>query len=204
MAASMIIPAYYIGVSFGYGFKNGYDNPDASYEEITSTSPYDLAFIYEPEKYSNLPDTLVTEDGRQFPMIITRATVIIPENNKTNALEWVTTICYCLVFALFICFIIEFVLFIININKGRIFVKKNVSRLRRIAWYLISLAILRCAGGFTDDYLLSCIPIKLESYTLSTYWTLPWSELIIGLIALLMAEIWARGLKMREEQELTI
>ena len=52
--------------------------------------------------------------------------------------------------------------------------------------------------------MLSNMPVKLGAYEVTTYWTLPWSVLIIGLISLLMAEIWARGLQMREEQELTI
>ena len=137
-------------------------------------------------------------------MMLDRATVLIPDSTRSDALEWMIIGCYAAGVILFVCFVVAFVKFIININKGRIFVRKNIGLLRRIAWYLISVALLRCAGGIADDTMLSNMPVKLGAYEVTTYWTLPWSVLIIGLISLLMAEIWARGLQMREEQELTI
>ena len=206
MAASMILPIYFIGMSFGSGFSKGFamGSDDAEVELYSNHTPVDLSFSVAPSEYGVMPDTLVTDDGQRLPMMLDRATVLIPDSTRSDALEWMIIGCYAAGVILFVCFVVAFVKFIININKGRIFVRKNIGLLRRIAWYLISVALLRCAGGIADDTMLSNMPVKLGAYEVTTYWTLPWSVLIIGLISLLMAEIWARGLQMREEQELTI
>lgn len=205
LAASMLLPAYYIGVSFGKGFTHGYERAENS-DNLTDMeiSPANVTFDYDWSKISAPTDTLVTEEGQRLPLIVTQAVVMVPDSHRDIAMETLMIISYLISFILFICFITVFIVFIININKGRIFIHKNVSRLRRMAWYLIGVAVFRCAGGLADDSLLSGTSLTVDGYELSATWTFPWTALIIGLLAMLMAEIWGNGIKMKEEQELTI
>ncbi len=55
-----------------------------------------------------------------------------------------------------------------------------------------------------EDYMFSQLGFTIPGYQLSTFWTIPWGSLLMGLLAMLMAQIWSRGLEMKEEQELTI
>lgn len=99
---------------------------------------------------------------------------------------------------------IEFIKFIININKGYIFDNKNVKRLKRFSYYLISISVLKCVAGVIEDCLFSQLGLEMDGYSISSYWLLPWGTLLLGLLSLLMAQVWSRGIEMKEEQELTI
>lgn len=99
--------------------------------------------------------------------------------------------------------IIIFVRVIISINRSQIFNWKNVIRLRWLGGLLVL------------GFLLSNIPqyisiLKLkEIFALKGYEVIPSASidiinLVLGLVALIIAEVFAIGLRMKEEQELTI
>lgn len=89
------------------------------------------------------------------------------------------------------------------INHGVIFDWVNVRRLNRIGKFLlISFALSQAymlMAYFTANRL-----IQLEGYRLNFWGNFESMDLILGLIALLVARIFAIGLQMKEEQELTI
>ena len=55
-----------------------------------------------------------------------------------------------------------------------------------------------------EDYMLSNLSLNLDGYTISSYWELPWDTMLLGLLALLMAQVWSYGLQLKEDQALTI
>ena len=96
MAASMILPIYFIGMSFGSGFSKGFamGSDDAEVELYSNHTPVDLSFSVAPSEYGVMPDTLVTDDGQRLPMMLDRATVLTPDSTRSDALEWMIIGCY--------------------------------------------------------------------------------------------------------------
>ncbi|MBR5061189.1 MAG: DUF2975 domain-containing protein [Prevotella sp.] len=91
-----------------------------------------------------------------------------------------------------LCSIVAFIRFILNVNRNKVFVWKNVSLLRWAGWGLLAYCVGGIAarvfarGNFTEafldhgDSLCSCV------------------------FYLIVAEVFAIGLKLKEEQDLTI
>lgn len=213
LAGSILAPAFYLGNAFLAGWTSGMDQSGVSSDELNKINdnnsldayvPIDICFNADLRTVISSQDSLMFDNGETYPLVLSRGTVMVPEEKWGMELSWLTLSLYILSFVLFVLLMIEFIKFIININKERIFVPKNVVRLRRFGWYLISIAGLRCAAGIIEDRMFSNLGLTLSGYDPSSYWAFPWGNLLIGLLALLMAQVWARGLEMKEENELTI
>ena len=133
-----------------------------------------------------------------------RGTVTVPKKDIVSDYSWAVNILYACCLVLYVLLLIQFIRFIVNINRGNIFDNKNVTRLRRFAFYLISISVIKCLGGLIEDCMLAKMNLNLDGYELSTYWEMPWDTMLLGLLALLMAQVWSYGLQLKEEQSLTI
>lgn len=97
----------------------------------------------------------------------------------------------------------SFVCFVRNINRREIFTRKNTAYLRRIGWCTIGAGALMTLHYCYDQYIVQQV-FRLDGYVVD-YSSSIYSEYILfGLFSLVMAEAFAIGLKMREEQDLTI
>lgn len=98
--------------------------------------------------------------------------------------------------------IITFIKLIRAINKSVIFEWSNVVKLRTIGVSMLISFALFALFAYLHTY--SMAPIEIQGYTVTgeDIWQFMW--LIPGLSVLLVAEIFAIGLRMKEEQELTI
>lgn len=211
LGASIAAPLFKIGNIFYAGFMEGFTSAGNGDSEIATelmayedSAPVDIEFVPDIPTMLAGNDSIAIGTSAKYPVILDRASVLVPEKELSSPLSWTTTIFYIVSLVLFILLMIEFIKFIININKGVIFDEKNVKRLTRFSYYLISIAILRCAVGIIEDIMISNINLEFKGYTISAYWSIPWSTLLLGLLALLMAKVWSRGLDMEKEQELTI
>jgi len=99
--------------------------------------------------------------------------------------------------------LVLFIRIVVAVNRSDIFNWRNVRRLRRLGILLIV--------GFVcvllPEYLSLCSlreVFSLEAYDLTLSDSVKVTNLLLGLIALIVAEIFAIGLKMKEEQDLTI
>ena len=99
--------------------------------------------------------------------------------------------------------LVLFIRIVVAVNRSDIFNWRNVRRLRRLGILLIV--------GFVcvllPEYLSLCSlreVFSLEAYDLTLSDSVKVNNLLLGLIALIVAEIFAIGLKMKEEQDLTI
>ena len=108
-----------------------------------------------------------------------------------------------LVYALLIAIVVLFLKLIVRVNRGLVFEWRNVRLLRWLGGIELTGSIVTTViqiygasivssqfgvGGFLPDYF---------SYVSAM-------ELTVGLVALIVAEIFAVGLKMKEEQDLTV
>ena len=99
--------------------------------------------------------------------------------------------------------LVLFIRIVVAVNRSDIFNWRNVRRLRRLGILLIVGFI--CV--LLPEYLSLCSlreVFSLEAYDLTLTDSVKVTNLLLGLIALIVAEVFAIGLKMKEEQDLTI
>lgn len=99
--------------------------------------------------------------------------------------------------------IVLFVRLIISINKSDIFNWKNVRRLRRLGLALIISFCCSFSVAYITLYNVGEV-FSLRGYTLELSGILGGTMLVLGLCSLIVGEVFAIGLKMKEEQDLTI
>lgn len=99
--------------------------------------------------------------------------------------------------------VVNFYKLINAINHEIIFDWTNVRRLNRIGRFLL-ISFLLMQTYMLITYLTASRLIELEGYRFNYWCDFESMTLILGLIALLVARIFAIGLQMKEEQELTI
>ena len=111
--------------------------------------------------------------------------------------------CYAVLFlaGMMMC-IVYFFKIIRAVNRSVIFEWINVRRLRRMGFCFIFLFTLNTIHDFCNNYFISK-SIELADYHLKRT-PIEGGVLLWGVIAFLIAEIFAVGLRLREEQELTI
>ena len=98
--------------------------------------------------------------------------------------------------------LIIFVMLILSINKSQIFEWKNVRRLRWLGSLLIMSFVFFLIPQVVNYWGLKEV-FALEHYIIAPL-ALQTTDLLLGLGCLIVAETFAIGLKMKEEQELTI
>ena len=69
---------------------------------------------------------------------------------------------------------------------------------------MLFIALTRIITAFIDYNLVSTTLPELENYSYTMSEVMPWTTLLLGLVALLIARIWNMGMVIKREQELTI
>ena len=87
---------------------------------------------------------------------------------------------------------ISFIRFILNVNHNEVFVWENVNLLRLTACGLMILALVASC----DEFITGCSFVEVYEHFFDAF--------LFGVFNLIIAEVFAVGLKLREEQDLTI
>lgn len=153
---------------------------------------------------ATLPDTLLTSDGNKIPVYVQRAQIGIPYDSVNNTQMIQISITAILTIIAFIWLVIEFIRLIIAFNHGSIFESKNFKRLTRIGICMISLAVLQFITQYACTQVISQSIGDFQNYNYDILNLLPSSDLIVGLIALLLSRIWQQGIALQNENELTV
>jgi hypothetical protein len=99
--------------------------------------------------------------------------------------------------------IVLFIRLIVAINKSDIFSWKNVRRLRRLGTLLLASFAFQLFSTLLNLHYLEKV-FAMEGYSISYTDMVSAEPLLFGLSALIVAEIFAIGLRLQEEQELTV
>ncbi|MBD5203247.1 MAG: DUF2975 domain-containing protein [Bacteroidales bacterium] len=204
LSISVLLPGYYLGSSFAEGMRMGYRMADSRENADVNINPVEVYFEPSSELIVFPKDTITFDDGRRVPVIVKQATILEEDRDVSAMPAWVSGICTLLSLVCLVLLIVEFVKFIININRGQIFVDANVRRLRRFGLYLLCIAFLGIVSGLAQESLVNSLELTLDGYRVSAYWSLPFSNILIGLLALLIAQVWSRGIMLEEELRLTV
>lgn len=192
------------------GFEAGYDAGKKGEPLDMSESMADVANVMNmkaialiPDVYPIFNDSVLNEKtGEYVPAMYSQMLVSIrskPSIGQTLAIILSSII------NLFVVLIavVLFLFLIISINKSDIFNWKNVSRLRWLGSLLILSFICTVIPVCVTNYFLSGI-FSIKGYSLHLSDLLSITNLVLGLSALIVGEVFAIGLRMKEEQELTI
>ena len=162
-------------------------------ESENSTDRHSLSLNISMNKDS-FPDTLYNEKtGERIPANIKEGIIDISKGDDKQ-ISVVGVLAPVMVLTAIIMLIFNFIKIIASVNKSIIFAWINVRRLRMIG---LSFIIL-----FISDVLMSIYDSIVTSGSVMD--TLSVSYLIEGMIAFVVAEIFAVGLRLKEEQDLTI
>lgn len=140
--------------------------------------------------------------GEHVPIFYSQAAVVVQTENSLAVTigkmlaSWVILICA-------VAAIVQFVKFIRNINRSEIFGWNNVKRLRKLGLYLLLVSACNFIAGYLNTWQTSQV-LSIPGYSFNWLHPLSDSNLLLGVLAFIFAEVFAIGLRMKEEQELTI
>ena len=178
---SVFESAYYISSAFVDGFRAGMNHVDNK-EQFQKTNN--------------------KKTGEFVPAIYGK--LVVSVNTPVNIwLKFITMMCNFIGIFTMIFSVVFFAKLIIAINKSRIFDWKNVRRLRWLGAILILNFICSAFPAYISAYELSGV-FSISGYSVNLSGLVSKLTLVLGLVALIVGEVFAIGLKMKEEQDLTI
>ncbi len=189
-----------IATGFMSGYRHGVEGHD-----LTETGAYNVNFISVlPTDISDATaQTMVGGDTRAVQKVWPTR-LIVPKGQRPGIFEAVFGLAVSLaVFVLQVAALVAFVCFVRNANRKRVFIRSNTTLLRLMGWCLVAAGVIMTAVSCYDTYLAQQ-SFSLSGYVVNYGDSFYWEAVIFGLFALVMAEAFALGLKMKEEQELTI
>lgn len=216
---SVVMSGYYLfmgaslGVRAGWNYAEAMQNPDsvpaAHMEDVLALK--DMSYVsLVPDAFRGtgnattlLRDSVYNElEGRYVPACY--ATLLVSVEKPEAPWQGVVTGLASLVSTVAIVWaLVLFIRLIVAINKSQIFLWRNIRRLRVLGFML--LASFACS--WLAEYINLCNlreVLSIPGYGLDLTDATNVSTLLLGLCALIVAEVFAIGLRMKEEQDLTI
>lgn len=215
MGWSVMETGYYLLAGARLGVQAGWDYAKAEAEGGSRSEMKKLERLKHMTYISTLPHMLQEGDARlmQDSVFNARTRSYVPasyaallvsvETRPDKVPAIASGLLGLLVFVATVWALVLFIKLIVSINKSDIFSWRNVRRLRRLG--LLLLASFGCA--LLQEWMkLQAVRRALEipGYDLTLSDAVQGSTLLLGLCALIVGEVFAIGLKMKEEQDLTI
>lgn len=197
----MIGSAFFDGVEIGMNLaKEMKENPKVDRVQAAfEIKPIALM----PDNFGVYTDSVYNaKSGAYVPAIHTQMAILLP----TQSSVWFilgNQLLLSLSFFSILLAIILFVKLVISINGSDIFNWKNVYRLRWMGGALIVGYLSMAIPYFITGYELS-EAFALRGYSLHQSELASITTLVLGIASLIVAEVFAIGLRMKEEQDLTI
>ncbi|OUN81579.1 DUF2975 domain-containing protein [Bacteroides sp. An51A] len=202
---AVLVSMSFLFSTFYYGFKAGidaYEQGAAGVEKLDVT--YKIIGTMPTDVITNETATAINEKDGSTVSILPFISMIGIPNEKADAtdsiflslLDWMVIICC--IYA-----IVQFVKMIRNIHRNIIFDWANVKRLRRLGFSLILCFCCSLVTFAINNHLVSQV-ISLKDCDFSIAFQFSDPTLLIGFTSLLFAEIFAIGLRLKEENDLTI
>lgn len=99
--------------------------------------------------------------------------------------------------------IVIFIRFIIGINRDEVFTFKTVRRLRFMGWMFLIMCIGQFADNIVDANVVSAHFMQ-SGYMVNYTDFIPFDALIFAVFVFIIAEVFTIGIRMKEEQDLTV
>lgn len=200
LSYSILESAYYMTMSFVDGVRIGMDrNNPAVREKAINMKVVSLM----PDNYVEFTDSVYNAtSGMYVPVKYSQLIVSVktPINFWSKVIVMLSSFTYIfsIIGAIFI-----FIRLIISINKSHIFIWKNVRRLRWLGAALIISFVCTAAPQIYAVWELSQV-FSLAGYSFYVSEMIPIMTLVLAIVSLIVGEVFAIGLRLQEEQDLTI
>lgn len=187
------------------GAADGWNDASHDLKQKPEKDMHRVEVSLNPIKASAFPDTLLLSSGKQIPYGASAITLKVEEPaGYTTVSMTIMLIITPLLIWLFVWGCVSFFQFIHDIQKGKIFIPLNVRRLRVIAGFLFLAGLLiNLTSGLDYYYLIKDNGIEVPGYQIVDF-HFQHQAFFIALFFALFAEIFALGVKMKEEQDLTV
>lgn len=200
---SVLEMTYYVGMGIKLGLEKGFDKEVNIKEKEEMSNLQVVQLIPENLGSALLIDSVYNEKSGEY-VPASYGQMIVSVDTKPGVFSRVVSGLVLLGdYVVIIWAVVLFIRLIVAINRSDIFNWKNVRRLRRLGILLI---ISFCCTFFTASLTLHNVEkvFAMPGYSLSMTDMVHITSLVLGLSALIVAEVFAIGLRMKEEQDLTI
>lgn len=193
-----------VGSAFIDGFNAGYESVEEAGKNNTDIKGAHMkAIALTPHTYGAYTDSIYNEVTDSYMPAHFFKVAIEVDNEVGVGLTVLKNICAIAATIAQFLAIIWFIKLIIAINRGVIFSWINVKRLRKLGIVLIVSFILSAIPHIIGLYNIHEY-FSLSGYTINQTAFITTTNLILGLVSLIVAQVFAMGLRLQEEQELTI
>lgn len=203
LGISLLPHIYAMGKGFTAGFKEGLNEAKemkGDFPNVSHKSPVELFLM--PEFGGNVIPLKNLKTGKMLDVQMVSAIVWMDGHTRVIP-GFVFAILELVYMVTVIWAVICFYKLINTINRQIIFDWINVRRLNKLGILLLVSAVVTIIINLLNYY--SVIEdIVLEGHSMNFFEVFNTINLILGLIALLVGRIFAMGIRLREEQELTI
>ena len=210
---SVIETGYYMIRGAGEGFRQGwnYAEAEAKEKETGEPIPESLREMQHTQYVTLLPPILGDREGGLLPDSVynERTQRYIPAAYSTLCVSvesgspWTRSLLGILILVANIWALVLFIRLVVSINRSYIFTWRNVRRLRRLGVLLVVAFACSWLSGWIE---LQAVrqALAIPHYELTMTDAVDRISLLLGLCALIVGEVFAIGLRMKEEQDLTI
>lgn len=195
------------------GFVQGQQNANSSdqfaslTDQKNSLKQHSPEYIYEVRlrhtDLSNFTDTIYnTQNESYLPVQYNSLSIKTPRAQKQGWLSFLQGLTVCVSSMAALTLLITFISLIVVIHKSIIFAWSNVFRLRLMGYCTLAIYLGNMITHYIHNKEITAL-FSIPGYTIIKEQA-SYSLVFIGLGLILMAEIFAIGLRLKEEQELTI
>lgn len=200
LSYSFLESIYYLGAGLKAGLEIGM-NPQIETHKYDNMEPIHIMPNIDT---GIMKDSIYNEKSGTYIPVTYGGQIIVNIDTKSSIFSKITSGIITLANPIILVWaIILFFKILIAINQSKIFNWQNVRRLRKMGLLLVICFGLSLISTLIKVYALNKV-LSFTHYTLSISDMLNTTLLILGLTALIVAEVFAIGLKLKEEQELTI
>ena len=191
--------------SFSEGFKSGYNkarHPENNKNEETFFLRIEERFD-KPKTYQ-ITNTINSKKVSFSPIYI-KANVDLEniDNTTSKILQVLPFFALLIIFFALLASFTAYIKFIIATNKNQLFNNKNMRYLNILGWSLIIVFIFTAIHSASYNYTISTM-VHFDELKIINMEPINYYLLILGLTSLLIRQFIGIGIKMKEEQELTI
>lgn len=200
---SVLEMTYYVGMGIKLGLEKGLDDDVAAKEKEALNHLHAVQLMPEDLGGAILVDSIYNEkSGEYVPATFGQLLVSVDAHPGTVS-RVISTLALMANYVVVIWAVVLFIRLIVSINRSDIFNWKNVRRLRRLGIMLMLSFGCSFLTSFITFYNVKKV-FSVSGYQLNMTDMVEITSLVLGISALIVAEVFAIGLRMKEEQELTI
>ena len=203
LSYSVLETTYYLGMGFVAGLQKGISKEIGMEEKKELSNLHTVQLIPEDLSDPYFSDSVYNEKSGQY-VPASYGQMIVSVDTSPEVLSRASSVLLSLLnFVVMIWAVVLFIRLIAAINRSDIFNWKNVRRLRRLGILLVVSFGCSFSGAYLTLHSVEKV-FAVPGYSLSMTDMVQVTSLVLGLSALIVAEVFAIGLRMKEEQDLTI